>query len=425
MGGGLAMGKAVLVRGARQLITLVGPPGPRRGAAMRDLGVIQDGAVLIVDGIIREVGPSRRVERLAEARDASEVDASGMVVMPGFVDCHTRLVAGPPALDDYEERCDGPRGALLGVVFDNVRQVRGYSKQRMELEARKQIRQFVRHGTTTLDARSGFGLDEASELKLLRVIDGLDGKPLAVSSGYFGGHACPPEYEGHADEYIDWLVDRMLPAVRERRLARFVDVCCGTEGGFTARQAGRLLMYAAELGFAGRVDTGACSATSGAVAMAVECRAASIDGLIQVSSAEVAALASSSTVATLLPGRTFQAAAQSHPPARALIDGGAAVALATGFDAVASPSCSMPMMLSLACAQMKMTPGEAIGASTVNAACALRMDHRAGSIEAGKDADLILLGTGDYREAPFRFGMNPVAMVIRRGELIYPRVGSA
>lgn len=419
------MGKPVLVRGARQLITLVGPPGPRRGPAMRDLGLIQDGAVLIVDGTIREIGPSRRVERLGEARDAFEIDASGKVVMPGFVDCHTRLVAGQPALDDYEARCNGSRAATLQRLLDNVRQVRTYSKQRMELEARKQIRQLVRHGTTTLDARSGFGLDEASELKLLRVIEGLDGKPLAVSSGYFGGHACPPEYEGHADEYIDWLVGRMLPAVRERRLARFVDVSCGSEGGFTAHQAGRLLLYAADLGFAGRVDTGPNSSASSAVAMAVECGAVSLDGLLQVSPEEVAALAASSTVATLLPGRTFQAGSSCHPPARALIDGGATVALATGFDAVTSPSCSMPMMMALACSQMRMTPAEAVTASTINAACALRLDARTGSLEAGKDADLVLLGTGDYREMPFRFGVNPVAMVIRRGELIFPRVGAA
>jgi imidazolonepropionase len=414
--------QVILVRGARQLITLVGPPGPRRGPAMRELCLIQDGAVLIVNGIIREIGPSRRVERLGEARDAFEIDASGKVVMPGFVDCHTRLIGGPLRLDDFEAGSASGAASWRAAVLENVRQVRTYSKQRMELEARKQLRQFVRHGTTTLDARSGYGLDESSELKLLRVIEGLDGRPLSVSASYFAAHTCPEEWEGRREEYIDWVIRQMLPLVKQRRLAGVIDVFCGGEKGFTEEQAGRVLDSAREQGFSVRLETEAGTAGCGAVDLAVRMGAIAIDGLVSVSSADVEALARSSTVATLLPGRTFHSGSGCHPPARALIDAGAAVALASGFDPISSPSCSMPMMLSLGCTQMGMTPAEATTAGTINAACAMECDARAGSLEAGKYGDLLLLGTGDYREAVFRFGMNLVAMVLRRGEVIYPRV---
>ena len=412
------MSKSVLIRGARQLLTLVGRPGPRRGAAMRSLGLIQDGAVLIVDGEIRDIGPSRRVEHLAGARDAFEIDASGKVVMPGFVDCHARLIAGPPCLDNYENGT--PSGPA--ELFNNVRLVRTFSKHRMRIEARKQIRQFVRHGTTTVDARSGLGLDESTELKLLRVLEDLEENPLAVSPSFAGALACPPEFGGRATEYISWLVDRMLPEVQRRRLARFVDVSCGTATGFTASEAARVLDAARGLGFAVRVNTGACAAANHAVRLAVESGAVSIDGLVEADPDEIRFLAGSGTIATLLPGRAFQSRTECSSVARALIDGGAAVALATAFDPLDSPSCSMPMMLSLACAGMKMTPAEAVTAATINAACALRTDYRSGSLESGKDGDLVLLGTGDYREAAFRFGINPVEMVIRRGEIIYPRV---
>jgi imidazolonepropionase len=413
------MSHALLIRGARQLITLGGPPGPRRGADMQNLSIIQDGAVLVIDGTIRDVGPARRVERLASARDAIEIDASGKVVMPGFVDSHTCLVGGPLAVDQYEAGQTPDTGSML---LDNIRQVRSYSKQRMALEARKQIRQFVRYGTTTLDAHTGFGLDQTSELKLLRVIEEMNDNPLSISSTFYGANSCPESTQ--PEEYVGWLANKMLPEVSRRKLARFVDVACGTTNGFEQPQAARVLGAAHECGFSLRVNTGPYASTQRAVSLAVDHEAASIDGLVEASPADIAALAASRTVATLLPGHAFHSGSAVHPPARALIDGGATIAIATGFDPFLGPSCSMPMMLSLACTQMKMTPAEALTASTVNAACALLLEHRTGSLQAGKDADLLLLSTGDYREAICRFGMNLVAMVIRRGEVVFPRVGS-
>ena len=404
------------------MLTLVGAGGPRRGTAMRELGMIQDGAVLIVDGKISHVGPARRVERLAEAREAFEIDASGKVVMPGFVDCNTQLLGGPARMDEYESQIKGYAADAREMALDDVRLVRGYSKQRMELEARKQVRQIVRHGTTTLDAKSGCGLDEATELKALRVLEGLDERPLRISRSYFGAAATPRELEGNPEEYVDWLVEKMLPTVKARRLSQFVDVACGTEGGFTAAQSRRLLATARALGFAIRVQTGACAAAAGAVGVALDLQATSIDGLTAASEPEIAALSAGKTIATLLPGRTFQAGQDRQPPARALIDAGVAVALGTGFDGSASPSCSVPMMMSLACSQMRMTPAEAVTAATHNAACVLGAGGRFGSLEWGKEADLILLQTGDYRELSFRFGMNLVAMVIRQGEQIFPRL---
>jgi imidazolonepropionase len=387
---------------------------------MSELGLIEDGAVLIVDGVIREVGPSRRVERLALSRDAVEFDASGKVVMPGFVDCHTRLISGPARLNDYEAGTGTVNSAR--AIWENVRHVRACSKQRLSLEARKHLRQFMKHGTTMLDARTGFGLNEAVELKMLRVLGQLDGQPLAVSPGFFAASICPPEFTDRPADYIDWVAGHMIPELRRRRLACFIDVACGTATGFSAALAGRVLSAAQANRFPVRVSTGECSATTGAVPLAISGRAASIDGLVRVSPEDVAALASSNTVAALLPGRSFSATTEPLPPARTLIDGGVAVAIATGFDSTSSPSCSMPMMMSLACAQMKMKPAEAVTAATVNAACALRRDHCAGSLQSGKAGDLVVLQTGDYREAAFRFGINLVNTVIRGGEVIFPRV---
>lgn len=415
--------KRILVRGARQLVTLHGPPGPRRGAAMREIGVIRDGSLLIADGVIEEVGPTRRVENLSAARRAEEIDVSGKIVLPGFVDCHTHLVSGPPRLDDYEMRLKGASyqeiAAAGGGILSSVRALRGTTAARLAHQARRTIEQFVRHGVTTLEAKSGYGLDEPTEIKALRVARSLSRDTLDVVPTFLGAHAVPEEYAGRADDYIDWLVRHMLPEVKRRKLARYVDVYC-ERGAFTVEQSRRYLEAARALGFELKIHAEQFART-GAAALGVELGAASADHLEQAGEEEAALLARSNTVAVLLPASVVHLGLARFAPARALIGAGAAVALATDFNPGTSPTVNPALVQSLACAYMGMTPEETITAVTRNAACAIGMDGLVGALEPGKQADLIVLDAADYRAVPYYLGVNLVGLVMKRGEVIYRR----
>jgi len=415
----------ILVRGARQLLTLRGSAAPRRGGALRDLAIIQDGAVLIRNGVIEALGPSRRLENISEARSAREIDASGLVVAPGFVDSHTHLVCGPPRLHDYEMRLAGADYAAIaaagGGILQSVRAVREAPISRLVLQARRSLNGFVRHGTTTIEAKSGYGLDEAGERKTLRAIHALSGKPLDLVPTYLGAHVVPPEFSGRPEEYIDWVCDYLMPKIRRRNLARFVDVYC-ERGAFSVPQARRYLEAARALGFRLKVHAEQFS-NSGGIQLAVEMSAASADHVDYANDADIAALAGSQTVATLLPGAVFHLGLDRYPPARKMIEAGVAIALATDFNPGTSPTYSMPMILSMACAQMRMTPAEAFAAATVNAAWAIGCASQVGSIEAGKAADLVIFNVPDYREIPYHFGVNLVKMTIKQGRVVY-REGS-
>ena len=373
------MRKVTLVRGARQLLTLRGPSGPRRGADLRNLGLIQDGAVLIVDGVIREVGSSRRLENVALARGADEIDATGRVVMPGFVDSHTHIAG---------EAAKGSARAL-------------------EKQTLRAVEDAVRHGTTSLEVKSG-------ELKNLR---SLRRQPLALLSTFL----CAPSSEDseRPDQYFESFCFHLLPLVKRRKLAEFADIRC-EEGAFAQEQARRYLTVARELGFGLKMHTGR-RANAGTIRLAVEMGASSVDHAIELNPEEAALLAQSNTVATLLPGSVFYLGTEPYAPARMLIDSGVAVALATDYNPETSPSQSMQMMLTLACRRMDMTPAEAISAATLNAAHALRRASSIGSLETGKKADLIVLGVPDYREIPYHFGINLVDLVLKNGEVLVER----
>jgi imidazolonepropionase len=409
------------VRGARQLLTLRGPTGPRRGAALRELGIIQDGAVLVREGTILSVGPTRRVENLSEARTAEEIDATGRVVMPGFVDSHTHLVCGAPRLADYEMRLGGATYKEIaeagGGILMSVRSLRGTPGSRLLAQARRTLQAFVRHGTTTVEAKSGYGLDESGELKILRVLAALQRDPVDILPTFLGAHAVPPEYDGAPDEYVRWMCSHLMPLVRRRKLARFADVYC-EQGAFTVEQARVYLQAARELGFVPKIHAEQFSHSGGA-RLAVEMDAASADHLEYADEDDIVMLAASSTVATLLPGAVFHLGLDRYAPARELIDAGAPVALATDYNPGTSPTCNMQVILSLACTQMRMLPAEAIAAATINGAHALRCASRTGSLEAGKQADLILMDVSDYREIPYHFGMNLVSMTMKKGSVVY------
>jgi len=369
---------------------------------MKQLGIISDGALLISDGRILEVGPARRVENLSAARRAQEISADGKVVMPGFVDSHTQPASAPLQLDSWEW------GTAPGETARTAVAVGTYSVRRLELEARRSLRQFVRHGTTTVDARSGSGRDTATALKTLRALSRLRERTVAVSATL-----CWPRDADSAG------APELLTKIRRRRLAETVEVKLDGNG---QAEIHTVLSFAKTRGL--RVTGSLHAPDGGVVEQALAGGLSALHCLGTVSDKVIDLLAPSNTVLTLFPGVAFQQRLGCYPPARRLIDAGAAVSIATGFGPQLSATCSMPAVLSIACAEMGFTPAEAVTASTINSAFSLGISDRVGSLEVGKDADLVLFNASDYREIPYRFGMNLVAMSMKCGEVIYPRVES-
>jgi imidazolonepropionase len=410
------MSGTLLVRGARQLITLRGPAEPRRGAALKELSIIRDGALLIEDGRIVEVGLSRRVENLALVRRSHEIDATGHVVMPGFVDCHTHLVWGVPWLDDYEARIAAAAPEAAHAPAPTIQELRNASAKRLESRARQFVNAMIRHGTTTLEAISGHGLDVKGELKILRVQARLHRAPLDIASAFLTPRSIPAAYADSPAGYVSWMCSELLPAICRRTFARFAGLRCG-DRIFNMEQSRRYLEAARALGFQLKIHAGQHPA-SDAVRLAVEVGAASVDHLRDAGPADLDLLARSNTMAVLLPA-AFRHGNERCAPARQLIDGGAAVALGTNFNPSASSTCSMPTIVALACAHLGMSPAEAICAATFNAACAIGSGQVAGSLEVGKPADLIMLNASDYREIPCHFGVNLVNRTVKRGVTVY------
>ena len=409
------------MRGARQLLTLRGPNGPHRGADLRNLGIIHDGAVLIVDGLIREVGPTRRLENLAEARQADEIDADGCVVLPGFVDSHTHLIGGPARLFDYEMGLAGATRAEIasaGGGFDAIYKVmQDVSGHTLEAQAVRILGECIRQGTTTLEAKSGYGVTDTAELKILRAHATLNERFGNIVSTFMTALEIPKDHGKLPGEYINWVRSKLLPVVQRRKLARFVDIVCDREV-FSLEETSRLLLAARNLGFGLKMHA-AEHANIGAVKLAVELWAVSVDHLVHVDETDIQALAGSSTIATLLPGSVFYQGGDRYAPARTLIDQGAAVALATNYNPETCPTHNMQMIISLACNKMNMTPAEAISSATINGAHAVGMGAQIGSIEVGKQADLVILDVPDYREIPYHFGVNLVRTTIKKGRPIY------
>src|SRR6266545_5844707 len=414
----------LLIAHAGQLITVASPGGPRRGAAMRELGAIRDGALAIADGRIVAVGTADEV-RVRVGHAARRIDASGKAVLPGFVDAHTHVVFAGDRVDEFERRLEGATYleimAAGGGIMSTVRATRAASEGQLVAESAARLRQMLAHGTTTAEAKSGYGLTTADELKMLRVIDTLSAtQPLELAPTFLGAHALPAEYADRADEYLALVVDEMLPAVRARgQPLPFVDIFCD-EGAFTPAQLEHVLGAARTLGFPLKAHLDEFAALGGTPA-AAELGALSVDHLIASRDADLAALRDHpATIATLMPATPFGLGLGRYAPARRMIDEyGLAVALGSDLNPGTCWCVAMPFAMALACRGMKLTPAEALVAATLNAAYAVGHGAEIGSLEVGKQADALILETPNYRHLAYRVGENLVETVVKHGEVVY------
>ena len=400
-----------------QLVTLAGPHRPRTGAELRDLAIIDDGAMLIADGRIERVGPRSEIERQITA-DCALIDARNSVVMPGFVDAHTHPVFAGNRADEYEKRAGGASyqeiASAGGGIRSTVRKTRAATEDELKAAASRYTRWFLEGGTTTIEAKSGYGLSSDDEYKLLRVIAAI--QPLRTVPTFLGAHEIPDEYRSNPGRYIEIVVEEMLPAVAARHLAEYCDIFC-EPGIFNIEDSRRVLTAARSLGLGLRLHADQLS-DSGAAALAAELGAATADHLEHTSSAGIAALQQAGVQPVLLPGSVYALGSKKYPDARAMIEAGLAVVLATDFNPGSSPTPSMPMILSLASTQLKMTPAEAIAASTINAAYSLGRGAAVGSLEAGKFADFVIHDCADFREIAYFFGVSHPRAVFIGGKAL-------
>jgi imidazolonepropionase len=408
---------SVAVLHASQLVTLSGPNRPRVGAEFSELGIIRDGGIFVRDGKIERVGPTHEVEK--NVGDAEIVDARGRVVMPGFVDAHTHLVFAGDRLDDFERRARGETYEQIakagGGIWSTVEKTRAASETDLLAQAKKHANWFLRCGTTTVEAKSGYGLTIEDELKILRVVRQLkDDGPLEIMPTFLGAHAVPRELS--PDEYLDVVVMEMLPRVTAEKLAEFCDVFCEC-GYFDIDQSRKILSAAKSLGLSLRGHVDQLTNSGGAKLMA-EIGATTADHLEQADEQGIAALKKANVQPVLLPGSVYALASSRYPRAREMIEAGLAVVLATDFNPGSSPTPSMPMVLSLACTQMKMSPAEAITASTVNAAYSVKRGDKIGSLEPGKLANFVIFDCEDYRELAYWFGVPQTHAVYVRGDCV-------
>lgn len=414
----------ILLVNIGQLLTLQrsgGRPGPRRGRDLKELGLVEDAAVLCVGGKIVSVGKTKDALRdpwlKKNRKRVTEVDCAGKVVLPGFVDSHTHPAYVSPRLVDFEKRIEGVSYEEIAQAGGGIRAslegVRKAGKAQLAEKVLAVLNDMAAYGTTTVEAKSGYGLTVESELKSLEAIrDAASRWPGTVVPTLLGAHVVPKEFQGRSQKYVEIVCKEMIPRAARRKLARFVDVFCD-QGAFTADETEQIFEAAEQHGLDVRAHMGQLSET--ALWPFLRFNPASLDHMDHISEDDIPQLAKRDTVATLVPGANYFLGLKDYPPARRLIDAGVPVALATDYNPGTSPTMSMPMAMSLACTHMKMSPAEAIAAATINGAWALRLADRKGSVEPGKDADLALFAVEDYRETAYWFGVNRCALTVLNG----------
>jgi imidazolonepropionase len=410
----------LVIRNAAQLVRVTQQGEPeQRGQAIRQLAVIENGTVVARNGKIEWVGHSARGNSIP--LNARTINATGKVVLPGFIDSHTHLIFAGTREDEFEQRLEGRTyqeiSARGGGINATVRRVREAAKEELKALARPRLDRLLRFGVTTVEVKSGYGLTLADEIKCLEAIAELNAEgPLELVPTFLGAHAVPPEYRSNREGYLRLLVDEMLPETAKSGLARFCDVFCET-GVFDLAESEKILARARDLGFQLKLHADELTPLGGAE-LAARLRAVSADHLLCITDAGIDALAVSGTVATLLPGTAFFLGLP-YAPARKLIERGVRVALASDCNPGTCPTENLPLVGAMACTQMKMLPAEVVTALTLNAAAALGCSDRLGSIGVGKQADLIICDVPDYRHLFYHFGVNHVWRVIKRGRVVH------
>jgi imidazolonepropionase len=398
--------------------------GPRRGAELKDLGIIKDGAVLCVGGKITSVGTTKDALKDSwikkNRKTTLEIDCAGRVVLPGFVDSHTHPAFVSPRLVDFEKRIAGATYEQIaeagGGIRSSIESVRKSKTRDLDGSILSGFREMLIHGTTTVEAKSGYGLSLDSELKSLEAIRTAAIQwPGTVVSTLLGAHVVPAEFKDRPHEYVRIVCEEMIPQAGKRKLAHFVDVFCD-RGAFSESDSVSIFAAARKHGLGVRAHVSQLARTPLEKLLSFD--PASLDHVDHVDETDIALLIRSNTVATLVPGANYFLGLEKYPPARKLIDAGVAVALATDFNPGSSPTTSMPFVLSLACTHMKMSPAEALTAATTNGAWALNRQSSKGSIEPGKDADIAIFGATDYREIPYWVAMNRCEMVVADGQAL-------
>jgi imidazolonepropionase len=414
----------LLLANIGQLLTLRGEATPRRGRDLQEIGLIEDAAVLCGGGKILAAGPQRELLRdpwlRTNRKKVKEFDCQGRVVIPGLIDCHTHPVFAEPRLVDFEKRIGGAGyeeiAAAGGGIRSSVAAVRRASRAELSKKVLVALNAMLQQGTSVVEAKSGYGLTIEDEIKSLEAIrDAARQWPGEVVPTLLAAHVVPQEYADKADDYVKLVCDEMIPLVAKKKLAKYVDVFCD-RGAFTQEQSEKVLAAAREHGLGTRAHV--CQFTAAKLRPLLEYQPASFDHMDCVQAEDISLLAQRETVAVLLPGANYFLGHKDFPDARRLIDAGVPLALATDYNPGTSPTPSMPFVISLACTHMKMTPAEAMAASTINAACALRLQDRKGSLEAGKDADMAIFDVKDYREIAYWFAWDRCVEMVVAGRAV-------
>lgn len=414
------MVKPVWIKHASQLATLVHEKaGPRVKEAMRELAIIEDGSVWLENGIIKAVGTTNELQAWYAERafEADIIDATGHLVTPGLVDPHTHVAFGGSREREFEMRLEGSTYMDImnagGGIHATTQMTRAATEDELVFQTSNRLDSFLTHGVTTIEGKSGYGLNLETELKQLRVMKRLQAEhPIDIIPTFMGAHAVPIEYKGREDEYVDLIVHEMLPIVAHEKLARFNDVFCEV-GVFSQEQSERILNAGKLHGLIPKIHADEIEPFQGAE-LAAKVGAISAEHLLKASDKGIQAMAEQVVIACLLPATALYLR-ETAARGRMMIDTGVPVAISTDCNPGSSPTTSMPLVMNLACISMRLTPAESLCAATFNAACAIQMEDKVGSLEVGKQADLVLWNIKNYQELQYLFGVNHVKTVWKKG----------